>query len=71
MSEKTLFATLAPASTAWAYDPLAMARPSGAALPAFLRFEGLSKSYQEGDRTRVVLQDADAALTGLEEVCRG
>ncbi len=28
--------------------------------PAFLRFENLSKSYQEGDRTRVVLHDADA-----------
>lgn len=29
---------------------------------AFLRFESLSKSYQEGDRTRIVLRQADAAF---------
>ncbi len=29
---------------------------------AFLRFEKLSKSYREGEQTRVVLQDADAAF---------
>jgi putative ABC transport system ATP-binding protein len=29
---------------------------------AFLRFEGLSKAYQEGDRTRVVLDDASGAF---------
>ena len=29
-------------------------------VPAFLRFENLSKAYQEGDRTRVVLSEADA-----------
>lgn len=34
--------------------------PQSAAKPAFLRFENLSKSYQEGDRTRVVLQNAHA-----------
>jgi putative ABC transport system ATP-binding protein len=28
----------------------------------FLRLEGLSKTYEEGDRPRVVLQDADAVL---------
>jgi putative ABC transport system ATP-binding protein len=31
-----------------------------ATAPAFLRFENLSKAYQEGDRTRVVLREADA-----------
>ena len=35
--------------------------PAGAAGDgAFLRFENLSKSYQEGERTRIVLQNADA-----------
>ena len=33
---------------------------TGATKPAFLRFEDLSKSYQEGDLTRVVLQNAHA-----------
>ena len=36
--------------------------------PAFLRFENLSKSYQEGDRTRVVLQNADAQFAQGEFV---
>ncbi len=36
--------------------------------PAFLRFENLSKSYQEGDRTRVVLQNADAQFARGEFV---
>jgi putative ABC transport system ATP-binding protein len=30
--------------------------------PAFLRFEQLAKSYREGERTRLVLQNADAAM---------
>lgn len=34
--------------------------PPAAPRPAFLRFENLSKSYQEGDRTRVVLDRVDA-----------
>ncbi len=63
MSEKTL-----PVMPAW---PAAEAGPTpacdpiphpAAGRPAFLRFEGLSKSYQEGDRTRVVLDNADAAF---------
>ena len=36
--------------------------------PAFLRFEQLSKSYREGDRTRLVLQNADAAMAQGEFV---
>ncbi|MFZ2361984.1 MAG: ABC transporter ATP-binding protein [Anaerolineae bacterium] len=39
-----------------------------ASQPAFLRFEDLSKSYQEGDRTRVVLQNADAEFAQGEFV---
>jgi putative ABC transport system ATP-binding protein len=34
----------------------------------FLRFEALSKSYQEGDRTRVVLQNVDAQFVQGEFV---
>ncbi|MER2597938.1 MAG: ABC transporter ATP-binding protein [Caldilineales bacterium] len=34
----------------------------------FLRFEALSKSYQEGERRRVVLQDAHAVFTRGEYV---
>jgi putative ABC transport system ATP-binding protein len=40
--------------------PLALPASWSASQTAFLRFENLSKSYQEGDRTRVVLQNADA-----------
>jgi putative ABC transport system ATP-binding protein len=42
--------------------------PWPASDPAFLRFENLSKSYQEGDRTRVVLRDADAQFAQGEFV---
>ncbi|NDJ52362.1 MAG: ATP-binding cassette domain-containing protein, partial [Chloroflexi bacterium] len=36
--------------------------------PAFIRLEGVSKSYQEGDRTRTVLENADAAVAKGEFV---
>jgi putative ABC transport system ATP-binding protein len=38
-----------------------LARPDGGDTP-FMRLEGLSKSYREGDQTRVVLREADAAF---------
>ena len=41
---------------------------SGTSAPVFLRFENLSKSYQEGDRTRVVLHEADAVFAKGEFV---
>ncbi|MCS6845174.1 MAG: ABC transporter ATP-binding protein [Caldilineales bacterium] len=44
-------------------SPLAQPQPTPTATPApFLRLEGLSKSYREGDQRRVVLQDADATF---------
>jgi putative ABC transport system ATP-binding protein len=43
--------------------PAALPASWPAGQEAFLRFENLSKSYQEGDRTRVVLQDADAQFS--------
>jgi putative ABC transport system ATP-binding protein len=39
---------------------------SPAAEPAFIRLEGLSKAYQEGDRRRVVLEDAWAEFAAGE-----
>lgn len=44
------------------------APPINGTQPAFLRFEDLSKSYQEGDRTRVVLQNAHAEFAHGEFV---
>ena len=37
-----------------------------AAAPAFIRLEGLSKAYQEGDRRRIVLEDAWAEFAAGE-----
>ena len=50
-------------------DSAATNAQADAATPAFLRFENLSKSYQEGDRTRVVLHEADAVFA-QGRICR-
>ncbi len=50
----------AVSATTWPAAPVATPTTSE---PAFLRFEDLSKSYQEGERTRVVLQNADAQFS--------
>jgi putative ABC transport system ATP-binding protein len=55
-------------STTEGGKPARQTAPANAVQDIFLRFEDLSKNYREGDQTRVVLQNADAALARGEFV---